>query len=141
MIPPQIVATERAGAADCRRRKDVRRGHDMCIARGYARQDRCGAQLLDEIMRKGVGADAEIDPGGAISAKILQQYATSRKHGRAMRHGGASLGKIGEIVSGGPVQPRVMIEKNRVPDDRIVAEHPDLAQPSDRCLAVPLPRS
>jgi len=31
----------------------------------------------------------------------------------------------------------MMVEKNRVADDRVVAEHPDLAQPSDRRPAVP----
>jgi hypothetical protein len=54
-----------------------------------------------------------------------------------MRHGGAGVGKIGEIVAGGPVQPGMMVEKNRMADDCVVAEHPDLAQPSDRRLAVP----
>jgi hypothetical protein len=31
----------------------------------------------------------------------------------------------------------MMVEKNRVADDRVVTEHPDLAQPSDRGPAVP----
>jgi hypothetical protein len=82
-----------------------------------------------------------LTPAARYRPKSSSNMPRRENTGRAMRHGGASLGKIGEIVSGGPVQPRVMIEKNRVPDDRIVAEHHDLAQPSDRCLAVPLPRS
>ncbi len=59
------------------------------------------------------------------------------KHGRAVRHSGSGGGKINEVVAGGPVQPGMMVEKNRVTDDHVVAEHPDLAQPSDRRLAVP----
>ena len=135
--PPQITAAQPTRAADCGGSEDVRSGHGMCIAGGYSRQNCRGAQFLDEILRKGVCADAEIDPRGAISAEILQQYAAPRKHGRAVRHGGAGVGKIGEIVSGGPVQPGMMVEKNRVADDRVVAEHPDLSQPYDRRLAVP----
>ena len=107
------------------------------IARGYSRQDGSTAQLLDKTVRKGVGANAEIDPRGAIAAEILEQYAASRKHRRAMRHSGAGIGKIGEIVAGGPVQPGMAVEENRVADDRIVAEHPDLAQPPDRRPPVP----
>jgi len=98
---------------------------------------RGGAQLLDKIVRKGVGADAEIDPRGAISPEILEQYAAPREYGRAVRDSGAGLGKIGKIVAGRPVQPGMMVEKNRVTDDRVVAEHTDLAQPSNGGPAVP----
>ena len=42
-----------------------------------------------------------------------------------------------EVVAGGPVQPGMMVEKDRVADDRVGAEHADLAQPFDRRLAVP----
>jgi hypothetical protein len=88
-------------------------------------------------VRKGVGADAEIDPGGAIPAEILQYYAAPRKNRRAVRDRGAGFGKMGEVVAGRPVQPGMMVEKDRMGDDRVCAEHADLAQPFDWRFAVP----
>ena len=70
----------------------------MRLAGGHSRQNRGGAQLLDEIVRKGVGADPQIDPGGTIPAEILEQDAAPRKHRRTMRHGGAGLGEMGQVV-------------------------------------------
>jgi hypothetical protein len=50
-------------------------------------------------------ADPQIDPGGTIPAEILEQDVAPRKHRRAMRHVGAGLGEMGEVVAGRPVQP------------------------------------
>ena len=92
-----------------------------------------------KIVRKGVGADAdaEIDPGGAIPAEILEHYAAPREYRRAMRHRGAGFGKMGEVVAGRPVQPGMMVEKDRVADDRVGTKHADLFQPFDRRFTVP----
>jgi hypothetical protein len=38
-----------------------------------------------------------------------------------MRHGGAGLGEMGEVVADRPVQPGMMVEKNRMADDRFGA--------------------
>ena len=67
----------------------------MRLAGGHSRQDHGGAQLLGEVVRKSVGADPQIDPGGTISAEILQQYAAPREYRWAMRHGRAGLGEMG----------------------------------------------
>ena len=121
--PPEIVAAERAGAADRGRREDIGRRHCMRLAGGHSRQYRGGAQLLDEVVRECVGTDPQIDPGGTIAAEILEQDAAARKHRRAMRHGSAGLSEMGEVVAGRPVQLGMMVEKNRVADDRFGAEH------------------
>src|SRR6266446_10975911 len=126
-----------AGAADRGGRKDIGCTDRVRLARGHSRQDRGGTQLLDEIMRKGVGADPEIDPGGTILPEILEQDAAPREHRRAVRYGCTGFGKVGEVVAGRPVQPGMMVEKDRVADNRTGTEHADLAQPFDRRFPVP----
>ena len=83
-------------------------------------------------MRKGVGADPESDPGGTIAPEILEQDAAPREHRRAVRYGCTGFGKVGEVVAGRPMQPGMMVEEDRVADNRIRTEHAGLVQPFDR---------
>src|SRR6516162_4297114 len=60
-----------------------------------------------------------------------------REHRRAVRYGCTGFGKVSEVVAGRPVQPGMMVEKDRVADNRIGTEHTGLVQPFDRRFAVP----
>jgi hypothetical protein len=54
-----------------------------------------------------------------------------------MRDRRAGLGDMGEVVAGCPVQPAMVVEKDRMADDRVFPEYAYLAQPFDRRSAVP----
>jgi hypothetical protein len=59
--PPEIVAAQRAGAPNRRGSEHVSCAHRMRLPGRDPRQNGRRAQLLDEIVRERVGADAEID--------------------------------------------------------------------------------
>src|SRR6516164_8945859 len=84
-----------------------------------------------------VSVDIQRDTGGTISPEILEQDTAPREHRRAVRYGCTGCGKVAEVVAGRPVQPGMMVEEDRVADNRIGTEHADLAQPFDRRFAVP----
>ena len=109
--PAEIVATERVGTADGRGGEDVGRGHGMGAFGSDSGEDSRCAHLLDQIVREGVSADAEIDPGCVIRAEMRD--AAAREHGRAMGDICPGRGKAGEVVAGRPVQPGVIREKSR----------------------------
>src|SRR6185437_13040825 len=108
----------------------------MGVARGDARGIGGVAHLLEEIVREGVGAEAEIDAGAAVGAEILQGDAAPREDRRAMRDGGAAGGEPAQILAARPVQPGMMVEEDAVADDGVAPESAERAQPLDRRHAV-----
>ena len=53
-----------------------------------------------------------------------------------MGNGGAAVGQQAHVLAGRPVHPRVMVEEDAVADDRMLAQHADIAHPLNGGAAV-----
>src|SRR5579883_1286076 len=131
-----ILAPQRLGAADRRRVEEVGRAQRMGAAGADARRIGGVSHLFEEIVREGIGAEAEIDAGALIGAEILQRDAAPREDGRAMGDARAGRGEAAEIVAARPMEPGMMVEEDAVADDGAGAERAQGVQPFDRRLTV-----
>ena len=80
-----------------------------CVARDQ--------QLLQEIVRVRVSPDADVHAGPQVAAERAQRDAAPHEHCRAMGDAGAAFVQQVQVPPRRPVQPRVLIEKDRVPEN------------------------
>src|SRR3546814_19534452 len=94
--------------------------------------DRRDLHLGQEVVREGVGAEAERDAGAHVAADMVEGDAAAPEHVRAMGDAGTGADQAAEIVGLRPVQPGGVVQEDAVADDRAVGQHPE--------VVVPLPR-
>ena len=84
--------------------------------------------LLDQIVRRAVGAEPDIDAARAVAADMVHGEAIAGEGLRAMRHRGAGLGDQVEVLRRVPADLRMVVEQDAVRQHRCRAS-------SGRCAA------
>ena len=134
--PADVVAPQRPRAACGGRLEDVAGGEIGHRFTDDARAESDHAHLVEHVVGIGVGPDPEVDPGPPVAAEGAQRDPAPSEHGGAVGDGRAGLGDAGEVLARGPVQPRVMVEKDCMAEDRVLAERAHVGQEADRGPAV-----
>jgi len=135
--PPDIVAPQRLRAAQRGGVEDVTGAQIERIAGHDARGIERVAQLLQHVVRVGIGTDADADAAPEIAPERLHGNAAPDEHRGAMGNGGAALQQRPEIVAPRPMRGRVMVEEDAVADDGPRPQHAQRIQPLDGRHAVP----
>jgi hypothetical protein len=135
--PAQVVAAQRAGAAQRDGREDVGGGGHREVALDDLAEVGRPPHLADEIARVGVGAEPHVDAGRAVLRERLQRVAAPGEHQRAVGDGGAGAGQDLEIAPGRQRGQVMGGADDAVADDGVGAEQPGVGQVLDRCHRVP----
>ena len=90
------------------------------------------AQLIEHVVREAVRADAASDAGLHVADERIQRDAAPREHDRAMGHHRAAVAQQLEIVGMRIMDPRMIVEEDAMPDDRVRPQRADPVEPFDR---------
>ena len=126
-----VVAAQRLGAADGGSVEQVGAVHGAGVAGLGSGQVADEAELVEHVVRVGVGADAHVDPGAAVAAEILHGDAAAGEDGGAVGDGSAGFGQAGEVSVGVPAGAGVVIEEDAVAYNAAVGQEVHLVEPAD----------
>ena len=134
--PTDIVATDQPRRAGSGGVEDLLGCGAGEVAGHQPPGDHRHLHLVDEIMREGVGAEAERNARVHVAADMVQRDAAAPEHVRAMRHARTRGDQPAEVVGLRPVQPGVVVEEDAMGDDGALGQHAEIFQPLDRRHAV-----
>ena len=135
--PADIGAAQRIRTARRGRVKHLGRARKADIAAGDPGEHRREPHLLDEVVGRHVGADADVDPGRPVASEVLQRMAIASEGARAVRDRGSGIGEQGNVVGRPVMQPGVAVDEDGMTESHARSEDPDTARPLDGRQTVP----
>ena len=119
-----VVAAERRRAGEGRRLEGAGRVEAANVLAHQPAGDDRQPHLLDQIVRRAVGAQSDVDAARAVTADMVHGEAVTGEWLRAMRHRGARLGDQVEILRRVPADLRMIIEEDAVRQHGIALSNP-----------------
>ena len=109
-----IVAAECCRSAQRRRLEGACRIEAADVLAHQAPGDDGQPHLLDQIVRRAIGAEADVDAACAVAADMIHGQAIAGERLRTMRHRGARPGDQVEVLRGVPADLRMVVEQDAV---------------------------
>ena len=122
----EVGPAQDLGAADRRRLEGMPRRAHLVVAGEDARGVADQPDLIDHVVREGIGADADRDAGVHVAADRVHHHAAAREHGRAVRDRRARVAQPLEVVAVRVVDLRMVVEEDAVADHQVGPQHADM---------------